>query len=222
MTFTAALRNMAPEELTEAATSHDLSAFLTLYGETLFLLVRLRPSDVELAAGLGATATRAEAGAAVRPVMGSMSFRTEMQAAPAELMNSRGKKRQPEIVELLERDRHFGVALRKRRSAEALYPDRISVGRAPNKDIVLRHQSVSKSHAWFETDPENNFYVADAGSKNLTRINGYAVVAHDPTPVAPGDLLCFGSIEALLCSPRALWDTLTGGATRKSGLPPIR
>jgi len=220
MTFTAALRNMAPDELTEAATSHDVTSFLTLYGETLFLLVCLRPADVELAAGLGTTAVRAEAGAPVKPVIGSMSFRTEMQAAPAGLMSSRGKGRQPELVELLEKDRHFGVALRKRRSAEALYPDRISVGRAPNKDIVLRHQSVSKSHAWFETDSEGNFYVADAGSKNLTRINGYAVVAHDPTPVAPGDLLCFGSIEAFLCSPRALWDTLTGGARRLSGAPP--
>jgi hypothetical protein len=208
--------------LTVAATTHDLGSFLTLYGETLFLLVRLRPADVELAAGLGTTAVRAEAGAPVKPVMGSMSFRTEMQAAPADIMSSRKKARQPEILELLEKDRHYGVALRKRRSAEALYPDRISVGRAPNKDIVLRHQSVSKSHAWFETDPEGTFYVADAGSKNLTRINGFAVVAHDPTPVAPGDLLCFGSIEALLCSPRALWDTLTGGAKRISGPPPVR
>jgi pSer/pThr/pTyr-binding forkhead associated (FHA) protein len=124
-------------------------------------------------------------------------------------------------VELLEKDRYFGVPLRKRKSAEALYPDRISVGRATNKDIVLRHQSVSKFHAWFEIDSEGCFYVADAGSKNLTRINGYAIVAHDPSPVEAGDSLCFGSVEAVLCSPRALWATLSGGAKRISG-PPVR
>jgi hypothetical protein len=222
MTFTTALRNLAPDELTEAATTRDVASFLTLYGETLFLLVRLRPADVELAAGLGTTAVRAEAGAPVKPVIGSMNFRTEMVSTPAELLSSRGKGHHPELVELLETHRHFGVALRKRRSAEALYPDRISVGRAPNKDIVLRHGSVSKSHAWFETDEEGTFYVADAGSKNLTRINGYAVVAHDPMPVTPGDLLCFGSVEALLCSPRTLWDTLTGGAKRVSRAPQPR
>jgi hypothetical protein len=220
MTFTAALRNMAPEELTRAATTKGVSEFLTLYGETPFLLVRLRPSDTDLAAGLGATALRATAGASVKPVIGSMEFRTQSQAAPLDVMNARGK-RHPELVEMLERDRYFGLALRKRKDVESLYPDRISVGRAPNKDIVLRHQSVSKSHAWFEMDSEGNFYVADAGSKNLTRINGYGILSHEPTPVVPGDLLCFGSIEAVLCSPRELWDTLSGGA-RRSTVPPGR
>jgi hypothetical protein len=211
---------MAPEELTDAATSRGLPEFLTLYGDTLFVMVRLRPGDTELAAGLGATAVRSEAGAKPKPVIGSMNFRTEMQAVPPDVMSARGKK-QPELVELLEKDKYFGVALRKRKSAEALYPDRISVGRAPNKDIVLRHQSVSKFHAWFEIDSEGITYVADAGSKNLTRINGYAIVAHDPAPVESGDLLCFGSIEAVVCSPRALWATLTGGAKRMS-IPPGR
>ena len=221
MTYTAALRNMAPDELSDAATRRDVTSFLTLYGDTLFVLVRLRAADVELANGLGATAVRAEAGAPVKPVIGSMSFRTEMQAAPADVMNRRSQTRPPELLELLEQDRYFGVALRKRKSAEALYPERISVGRAPNKDIVLRHASGSKFHAWLEVDPDDQFYVADAGSKNLTRINGYAIVAHDPAPIAPGDLLSFGSVEAVVCSPRMLWETLSGGAKRTSG-PPLR
>jgi hypothetical protein len=217
MTQAAVVANLVPQELSQAATSQQQSAFLTLYGDTLFLLVKLRRADVDLAAGLGATGVRAEAGAAVRPVIGSMNYRTEMLAAPPDLKRPRERGRPSEIMEALAKDRHFGLALRKRRSAEALYPDRISVGRAPNKDIVLRHASVSKSHAWFEMDGDGTWYVADAGSKNLTRLNGLAVVSHEPTPVEAGDRVSFGSIEALVCSPRALWETLSGGA--KGGSP---
>ncbi len=221
MTSAAVLRNLVPEELCQAAQTRDENAFLTLYGDTLFLLVRLRSSDVELATGLGATALRSEAGAEVRPVMGSMNFRTEILSAPVDIKRRRERGRPPEILEALAKDRHFGLALRKRRSAEALYPDRISIGRAPNKDIVLRHPSVSKSHAWFEVDLDGTWYLADAGSKNLTRINDLAIVAHDPTPAGAGDLVTFGSVEALLCSPRSLWETLTGRSKRTTG-PPTR
>ena len=215
-----ALKNIAPDELAQAA-ARDLAAFLTLYGDTLLLLVRLRPGDTELAAGLGATALRAQAGMPVKPVIGSMSFRTEMETTPADIGKARSLFRQPEIIEQLQKDRHYGVALRKRKSAEALYPDRIALGRAPNKDIVLRHSSVSKFHAWFEVDEAGIFYVADADSKNRTRINGTAVPPHEPTLIEPGDLLSFGSVEGLLCSARGLWETLSRGAKRGS-LPPNR
>src|SRR5438105_4652518 len=102
MTFPAALRNLLPEELSQAATTHDQSAFLTLYGESPFLLVRLRPGDVDLAAGLGATAVRAEAGAQVKAVIGSMNFRTEMVVAPSDLSRERG--RPPDLIATLAND----------------------------------------------------------------------------------------------------------------------
>jgi hypothetical protein len=218
MTFTNALRNLVPEELREAATARDLSQFLTLYGDTLFLVVRLRTEDAELAAGLGAMGTRAELGSAVKPVIKSMSYRTHIQPTPLAggYLDAKGTLpgAAPELVEALEHDRHFCLPLRKRAAAEALYPDRISVGRAPNKDIVLRHVSVSKFHGWFEMDDEGSFYIADAGSKNATHVNGQAIVSREPTPIAPGDILHFGSVECLLCSPRTLWTALSGIARR--------
>jgi hypothetical protein len=208
---------MAPEELTQAATSRDLPEFLTLYGDTLFLLVRLGPGESDLANGLGATQVRTEAGVPVKPVMKAMSFKTHVLTATADVSSPEAQNRrgtEPGLLEQLEKNRHFGVVLRKRAAAEAAYPDRISIGRAPNKDIVLRHASVSKFHGWFEVDDEGMFYVADAGSRNSTRINGEIIAVREPTPLEPGDTLRFGSVEALLCSPRTLWTALSGLSKR--------
>ncbi len=44
------------------------------------------------------------------------------------------------------------IALEKRDDASGPFPSRVSIGRARNADIVLRHESVSKFHAWFERD----------------------------------------------------------------------
>jgi hypothetical protein len=106
---------------------------------------------------------------------------------------------------------HFIVPLRKRRGGDALYMDRISVGRARNKDIVLRHQSVSKFHCWFDVDDNGAFHVTDAGSKNATKVNTATLPARERTRVEPGDVIRFGSVEAVLCSPRVLWGALSGG-----------
>jgi pSer/pThr/pTyr-binding forkhead associated (FHA) protein len=89
--------------------------------------------------------------------------------------------------------------------------DRISVGRARNKDIVLRHQSVSKFHCWFEVDDAGAFYVTDAGSKNATKVNANSLKARERTRVEPGDVIRFGSVEAIMCAPRVLWAALGGG-----------
>jgi hypothetical protein len=212
--------NVDPTEIAEAATTRDLRGFLTLYGDTLLLLVRLRDGDSELASGLGATAVRGNAGTPVKPAMGSMDFHTVIQTSPTTDLPRRlpgAQKQETEAVEVakrLEETAHFAVPLRKRSDADALYMDRISVGRARNKDIVLRHQSVSKFHCWFEIDETGAFYLADAGSKNSTRLNAQILTPRERTRIEPGDSIRFGSVDAILCSPRALWTALAGGAKR--------
>jgi hypothetical protein len=109
-----------------------------------------------------------------------------------------------ELRRRLSQARHFAITLDKR-VHDGTYVDRISVGRARNKDIVLRHPSVSKFHAWFERDPSGTWCVADAGSKNGTRANAAEMQPKDLVKVKQGDVLRFGSVEAMVCSSDTLW-----------------
>ena len=102
----------------------------------------------------------------------------------------------------------FVVPLRKRPEADQIYAERISVGRALNKDIVLRDSSVSKFHAWFSLHDRREFTVTDAGSRNLTRVNGEPIPSKRSWPIAPGDSIQFGTVETLLCSPESLWKVI--------------
>ena len=102
---------------------------------------------------------------------------------------------------------HFIVELRKRQK-DASYMNRVSVGRARNQDVVLRHASVSKSHAWFETGETGNLVLADAGSKNGTWLRGEQLGARKLTRVYTGDQIRFGHVECTVCFAETLWNLL--------------
>jgi pSer/pThr/pTyr-binding forkhead associated (FHA) protein len=70
---------------------------------------------------------------------------------------------------------------------------------------VLRDRSVSKFHAWFERGAAGALLLADAGSKNGTSVNGDQTVPRELTNVKAGDVVRFGSVEAVICTPDALW-----------------
>lgn len=208
-----ALEHLLPADIADAVRSRDASAFHLLYGDTLLLLVRLVGDVPELVDGLESTAVRGRAAAPLKPATDSMAFHTVIELPgrghPGAAPGAAHHETEPStIAKRLTDGQHFAVPLRKRKDAEALYMDRISVGRARNKDLVLRHSSVSKSHAWFETDDAGAFYVTDAGSKNTTRLNGETLLPRVRTPVRPGDALRFGSIDCAVCSPGALWTAI--------------
>jgi hypothetical protein len=75
------------------------------------------------------------------------------------------------------------------------FPDRISVGRTRNCDVVLRLSHESKLHAHIVRTADGKLGLIDSGSANGTRVNGSpcskGVVVH----VAPGDHLQFGLLE---------------------------
>jgi hypothetical protein len=87
------------------------------------------------------------------------------------------------------------------------YPERISVGRARNCDVVMRDASVSKLHAHFRID-DNRLEIIDLESQNGTRVNGRALLPNTPEWVAPGDTILFGTVSAKLVDAHALFELL--------------
>ena len=211
-----AIANLGPRRLVEEALTLDLMSFLARHGDAHLLLVRIPEGDTEFELGLSAGVSSASA-AAPEPI----PFRTRHQDVPR--VRSEAEKVRHEdpaaLSRLLEKHPHFAVAVRKRAGSDALFMGRISIGRARNKDIVLRHSSISKFHAWFEADDSEDLHVCDAGSTNLTHLNGTPLVARARTAVEPGDALRFGSIETVICSPRTLWNSLV---TEKAVQEPTR
>jgi pSer/pThr/pTyr-binding forkhead associated (FHA) protein len=102
---------------------------------------------------------------------------------------------------------HYIVRLRKRAEGEVAYADRVSVGRAVSADVVLRHQSVSKFHAYFRLE-KDTWQLSDAASKNGSQLNGIPLVDREPQPLRPGDRIRFGSIDVIFFDASTLWRAL--------------
>jgi hypothetical protein len=190
-----------------------LQGFVDAHVDVPFLLVALEDAQGELEAGLTACAKRPRVDS---PALKSLGFDTH-QIDGSEL------KRLAALVEgerdavgrnihalrrRIARGRHFAIPLIKREGANDAFASRVSVGRAGNVDVVLRHISVSKFHAWFERDAHGALRVADADTTNGTQVNELRATPREPIAVIPGDLLRFGLVEAMLCDAEALWHAL--------------
>ena len=193
------------------AMTQPLGDFLAAFGESSFLLVKLDDPTGELEAGLAALKTSQASRAQTNlNVLGFHTVVADVNDVPRAGAPSPKDDAGVSVSELrrrLSQARHFAITLDKR-VHDGTYIDRISVGRARNKDIVLRHPSVSKFHAWFERDPQGNWCVADAGSKNGTRANATEMQPRDLVKINQGDVLRFGSVEAMVCSSDTLWRTV--------------
>jgi hypothetical protein len=75
------------------------------------------------------------------------------------------------------------------------YPERFSIGRAPNCDIVIRLPSVSKVHAHIQVGNAGSYSLRDNQASNSTFINGRRLDAKTSAPLKLGDEIAFGSIE---------------------------
>ena len=87
------------------------------------------------------------------------------------------------------------------------YPDRISVGRARNCDLVLRDASVSKLHAHFRVVAVGKLALVDMGSQNGSRVNGQLLAAGQPQPVSSGDAILIGRVPTKLVDAAGLYET---------------
>jgi hypothetical protein len=201
-------KQLCPDEVVTLALSHPIGEFTAAYGDANFLLIKLDDPTGELEAGLAAQQTSQSRTGSNLNVLGFHTVVADLHDSPRAM-----PKDDPsgvgvaELRRRLTQARHFAITLEKR-VHDGSYQDRVSVGRARNKDVVLRHPSVSKFHAWFERDPQGSWCVADAGSKNGTRANAADVAVRELAKVKPGDVLRFGSVEIMLCSADSLWKTL--------------
>jgi hypothetical protein len=213
-----AAQNLVPESFAQDVVSLDLRTFLARHGDLPLLLVAIPPGETDLELGLTATS---EARPARPDVAKPMPFRTTTnQPGPREASRSvetRAAQR-ANLAQRLEKNVHVAVPLHKRQDGDTMFMDRISVGRAQNKDIVLRHASISKFHAWFEVDASQVVSVSDGRSTNRTRVNGRILEPRTSNPLEPGDVVQFGTIEAVLCSPEALWSCLNAVEDKQAAL----
>lgn len=199
---------LEPTDLVRAAGRLSELVFGQEYGKIPWLLVRLARGDDELAAALRALDTRA----AAAPRSGHMGFHTEVVSeAPIRARRDGALGAGPDFAGLMRSlgdERYHVVPVQKRTDVDVVFEDRISIGRALNKDIVFRHASISKFHAYFRLDASSRCAVADAGSKNGTIVNGSRIKSKGAVEVVSGDHIVFGSVSTIVLDARTLWRVL--------------
>lgn len=194
---------LLPRAMLEAARRDDCDEFSARQGAPL-LLVIARDEGSDLVRHLLSAVS--VSGVNAQP-MRALHYETEIHTGDLSGSASATQLDASELRALLATETHVAAPIAKR-AGDAAYMDRVSLGRARNKDIVLRDPSVSKFHAWFEVAEDGAVTIADAGSKNGTRVNGESLVARQPRQLALGDKLRFGTVQARLCEPELLWHAL--------------
>lgn len=126
----------------------------------------------------------------------NLAYQTTFGPNPAQMT--------PEVEAAFNAVRDFQVsAVQKRRGNP--FPDRISVGRARNCDVVLRYSFVSKLHAHFllpnaelPLAQQRELQLVDQKSHNGSAVNGQPLEPGRPVPVENGDELVLGSLRLRL------------------------
>src|SRR5262245_61825852 len=75
----------------------------------------------------------------------------------------------------------------------ASFPDRITIGRTPNNDVVVPDHSISRLHAYIRHG--NGWFVADAGSKNGTWLGGAQLAARKERALESKTILRLGDVD---------------------------
>ena len=212
--------NLHPENIVQAALTKRREIFSLPYSDTRFLIIQLPADAHELTDALAFTVARRGALQSQRPPPSPLDFNTQVMEYGTLTRRAARSRSGFDATALRTREGnapHFVLPLRKRPDSEALSERRISVGRARNKDVILRDPSVSKFHCWFDVDPSGACGVADAGSKNGTFVNGAELSSRVLVALEPGDRVRIGNIDAIVCSAETLWDALdmTTTTTRK-------
>jgi hypothetical protein len=88
------------------------------------------------------------------------------------------------------------------------FPERVSVGRATNCDLVIRDASISKLHGHFRDVTGESAFFTDAKSSNGTRLDGTLIPPGVATEIRRTMLLSFGRVQLVFMSPSDVYDWL--------------
>ncbi|HUJ59342.1 MAG TPA: FHA domain-containing protein [Kofleriaceae bacterium] len=97
-----------------------------------------------------------------------------------------GKESLPDVVEL----EVYPLA----KKPGASFPDRITIGRTSNNDVVIADASVSRLHAYVRRDG-SRWVVADAGSKNGSWLSGVTLEARRERALPSRAVLRLGDVD---------------------------
>lgn len=89
------------------------------------------------------------------------------------------------------------------------FPERLTVGRATNCDVLLRVPFVSKVHAHVIKEPDGSFSIHDNNPQNKTFLRRRALEAGETQKLRVGDQVGFGSLEFEFVDAARLYDILT-------------
>jgi len=83
----------------------------------------------------------------------------------------------------------------------------ITLGRAPDNDVVVPDVSISRFHAFVKRDANGRWMMQDAGSTNGTTVNGSSVPRQGhgpPAELSPGDDVRLGQVDLTFLDSEAL------------------
>lgn len=103
-----------------------------------------------------------------------------------------------------------------RKNPDNPFPDRLTIGRAPNCDIVLRLAFISKVHAHLFMQPGGKLVLRDNKASNGTFVNHRRLDEGGSCNVELGDMLSLGFLDLELVDASRLFDILEAAPRLKA------
>jgi hypothetical protein len=99
-------------------------------------------------------------------------------------------------------------------------PNRITIGRAEDSDVILLDDTISKLHAEVSWDPRaSRAVLTDLKSRNGTYVDGHRLSGHEQVELISGAVVAFGSLVTRFYLPQAFFSWLSTGASRAGASP---
>lgn len=98
--------------------------------------------------------------------------------------------------------------------------EKMTLGRAPEADVVLIDETISRLHAELSWDPvKERATLTDLGGRNGTTVDGARLPVRGQAVLIPGAVVSFGGLGTRFYSPRAFLEWLATGAPRAGAAP---